>query len=195
MKGGREKRFGIKLLHIDSRRYHALNPIQKFEVIHAEEAVIAASKAGLLLKSHVSGKVVDFGCGLGGGALVLSYNGADVTAIDIDSKSIEEFRRYNLIDPVKIIQGDGITYMDTLSEDSLDLVTAFIFGPDFEGSLIQRFFATANHALKPDGRILITSETGTLSLVERNCPQGYGYFVSRDIFVVRGSDKSKKTLY
>ena len=186
MKGGREKRLGIKLLHTDSRRYQAMNPILKFEVIHAQEAIIAASEAGLLLISHISGKVLDFGCGLGGGALVLSYNGADVTAIDIDPKPIEEFRKYSFIDTVNIILGDGIAYMDTLPENSLDLVTAFIFGPDFEGLLIQRFFATANHAIKPDGRILITSETGTLSLVERNCPEGCGYFVSRDVFVVKG---------
>ncbi|MDY6854091.1 MAG: class I SAM-dependent methyltransferase [Thermodesulfobacteriota bacterium] len=159
---------------------------------HAQEAILAASDAGILLKSHVSGKVLDFGCGLGGGALVLSYNGADVTAIDIDSKSIEEFRKYKLIDSVKIIQGDGITYMNTLSEDSLDLITAFIFGPDFEGSFIQRFFATANHAIKPNGKILITSETGTLSLVERNCPQGRGHLVSRNVFVVKGFEESKK---
>jgi SAM-dependent methyltransferase len=186
------RRLGIKLLHTDSRRYQTLNPIQKFEVMHAQEAIIAASEAGLLLKSHLSGKVLDFGCGLGGGALVLSYNGANVTAIDIDSKPIEEFSKYNLIDSVKIIQGDGIAYMDNLPENSLDLVTAFIFGPDFEGSLIRRFFATANHAMKPKGRILITSETGTLSLVDRNCCDGCGHFVSRNVFVVKGFEKSKK---
>ena len=195
MKGGREKRLGIKLLHTDSRRYHALNPILKFEVIHAEQTLIAASESGLLLRSHISGKVLDFGCGLGGGALVLSYNGADVTAIDVDPKSIEEFRKYNFINTVNIILGDGIAYMDTLPENSLDLVTAFIFGPDFEGSLIQRFFAAVKHALKPKGRTLITSDTGTLSLVEGNCPKGCGYFVSRDVFVVKGLLKNKKTPY
>ena len=111
------------------------------------------------------GKVLDFGCGSCGPTYLLKFNGADVVGVDeTDWRGISDI---SFLAQEKIVVGDGFEYMKKLEENSLDMITAFMFGPAMDDSLVHRFYAAAQRVINPEGRILVCSDAGTMGIVNR----------------------------
>lgn len=138
--------------------------------------------AGFLERRHLSGTALDFGCGCGGASVALAINGARVTAIDKSlSVLIDAWAKCYLEQcEATLIEDDGITYLQNLPAESLDIVTAFLFGPDSSGETSSKFFEAAQHALKNDGRLVITSDHETIANFSQATPKNCGVFLQAD---------------
>jgi 2-polyprenyl-3-methyl-5-hydroxy-6-metoxy-1,4-benzoquinol methylase len=105
---------------------------------------------------HVEGKhVLDAACGEGFGAALLADRAASVTALDIDTASIEHARqRYGVKKNLVFRQAD-VTQLDTLVDGSFDVIVSFetlehVMEHD---DLLAGFY----RLLKPDGILLIST--------------------------------------
>lgn len=135
--------------------------------------------SGHLQPKHVQGRVIDFGCGIGTSTLLLLRSGADVVGVDArsnkthlrpsweDTKALAAFEKANLVPNGRILITDGLQYLNELPKNSVDLVTSFMFGPDhIDGCpFFRNFLSAARQVLKPDGKILVTSDQGTIEMI------------------------------
>lgn len=165
----------LKTSNTESEGCSGMNVLQKFGVNHAQEALATAVEAGMISEEHLHGDVVDFGCGGGGSSWVLAKNGARVTAIDLQEKSLDMLRALGVLDASAIRCKDGIDYLNSLAAGSLDMVTAFMLGPDINGNLVGKFYQAANHALKVNGRLIVTSDPDTRQTFQAKVAQGFGF--------------------
>ena len=131
---------------------------------------------GLIRLDHLSGSIVDFGCGSGGSSVVLAEFGGAVTAVDLSQAALNYAKRA-IGNFGNCVLGDGINYLRSLPALSLDLVTAFLLGPDTSGDLTRSFFEAAQHALKRDGRLICASDYETIAWLKRVVPRGNGAFI------------------
>ncbi len=140
--------------------FEALNPLQKFSAENLKRILSIALQYGVISEEHIKGKVVDFGCGMGGSAWYLKRLGGDVTALDLEEMT--ELKRLDVLSEDKIVSGDGTEYLSKLPESSLDLIVTIMFGPDQRGDLARKFLPVAKRAIKQNGAILVFSEVGSL---------------------------------
>jgi SAM-dependent methyltransferase len=115
--------------------------------------------------------VLNWGCGSGGECYIFYRNGADITAIDKSSNNINILLRTKILPEDRAIHGDGNAYLRTKQSNSHDLITAFMFSPYLSNprwsKLLTNFYEESNRVIKPSGRILITSDRGTVKYIKK----------------------------
>ncbi|MCB0355210.1 MAG: class I SAM-dependent methyltransferase [Bdellovibrionales bacterium] len=170
-----------------------LDPMAQFNIEHTEGALLTALASGILLPEQVRGKVVDFGCGSGVSTALLRGFGADVTGVEVSGDMIETARELGFVPTDRIVHGDGIAYLRSLPQGSIDFVYAAMLGPDTQGILARDLLLACKHALNPRGAIVITSDAGTLSALHMVNPLGNGYFEGHVFLAFRGIDQPSES--
>lgn len=103
----------------------------------------------------VGGDVLDCACGKGYGSFVLASGADSVLGIDINPRSLDmarsRFRRPNL----SFLHHDALDLASV--ERKFDLITAFEIIEHIPSSLADRFLAGLASALKPRGRVVIST--------------------------------------
>lgn len=142
----------IHFLERDAARY-SLNSMQE------------AFRKRFLNLSHFR-NVADFGAGSGGPSLVLEricqIAGGKLVALEQHKPGIANIRR--LSPTIPIHEGDGIDYLNGKNSE-IDLIVAFKLGPDYHAKLFQQLANVSGKALCKNGRLLIYSDTKTISAV------------------------------
>lgn len=140
--------------------FEALNPLQRLSAENLKRILSIAAQYEVISEEQIKGRVVDFGCGMGGSAWYLKRLGSDVTALDLGEMT--ELKRLDVLSEDNIVSGDGIAYLRKLPKSSLDLIVAIMFGPDQRGDLAREFLPVAKRAIKQNGAILVFSDIGSL---------------------------------
>lgn len=166
--------------------FTAQDPMVRFNIEQIESAVLTGLTSGVLRREQLQGGVVDFGCGRGVSTALLSSYGGSVTGVEIDAKSVEQGKKLSFVPAEQIVTSNGIDYLRSLPAGSLDVVSASMLGPDIEGTFCRQFLQACEHALKPGGTVLVTSEVGTLSTLQRVNPLGNGFTQNGVFLAVRG---------
>lgn len=173
-----EKPF-LKVVPVDDPGLSSFNKLQKGRLDMVTNLLELLLLHDHLDVSHVTGKVLNWGCGSGGESYIFRRNDADVTAIDISPEFIDRLLKAKILPEERVICGDGIIYLKGTPDDTYDLITAFNFGPidyEFAFKLFFDFYREANRTIKPSGRILMTSDTGSYEEMKKYL-KGYGHFV------------------
>lgn len=157
-------------MNLDSERYASLPAAFRFEVQRSSDVLQSLVEEGVIRASHLHGAVVDFGCGFGGSTFVLNKNDAKVTAVERDGRRAEIARKHCSGVGAPVIHGDGIEFLLSLPPNSLDMVSAFMLGPDLLNVWLGDFYAAASHALKPEGIMLATSDYETIANLRNVIP-------------------------
>ena len=159
------------------------DPMVSFNIEECEKALLVALKHGLLKPSDLNGsKTIDFGCGRGVSTALLSHYGADVTGLEISKISVTQSKELPFVPHDKIVLCDGLEYMMSLPEGTVDISHALWLGPDMSGDLTRKFFLACAHCVKPGGAIIISSDPGTIDTVQKLNPLGSG-FCEGNVFV------------
>jgi SAM-dependent methyltransferase len=98
-------------------------------------------------------QVLDLGCGVGHGAMLLASSAQGVTGIDIDAESIRTARRQCHNPKVRFQVGDGRAL--PLADDSFDVVVCFEIIELF--SEHDQMLSEIRRVLRPDGFLVISS--------------------------------------
>lgn len=134
--------------------------------------------------SQIRGEVLNWGCSSGGESYIFRKNGANVTAIDEKPERIARLLKAEILPEDRAIVGDGIEYLGNTPDDTYGLITAFMFTTFSLNlrwyELLTNFYKESNRAIKPSGRILITSDGGTMGNIKKLLI-GYGDYVDRRI--------------
>ncbi len=162
-------------LSIDLRSNPMFQGARKIDKLGASWAEFALSMAGM--SGHIDlercRRIIDFGAGFGGPTLALTElvrkNGGVVDAVEVSEGHMRLAVENGFVDPDHAHTADGIDFLEQLEEEGrqVDLVTAFMFGPDGNGDFARLFLNAASSVLKPDGKVLMTSDQGTMSAIER----------------------------
>jgi len=152
--------------------FSGLHSFEQWGAATAETVLQLADGLGYIDLSK-SRSILDFGAGSGGPTLSLvalaEANGGSVEAIESSElgKGIID-KGILLADQVHL--GDGISYLAAPDQrGKYDLVTAFMLGPDSSGELTRSILASAQNALASEGRLLITSDIGTIGTARSVC--------------------------
>ncbi len=143
----------------------------------ASSILNATIKQGMI-NPHKIEHICDFGAGYGGPTQQLCdrFPDATVHALQLDDRCAKSLIDADILSRQNIFLGDGVKHLKTLDKQ-YDLVTAFLFGPDEEGTLAERFIEPAVQSLTPEGKVLITSDLWTMSAVSEVLVYG-GYHFS-----------------
>ncbi|MBI2049564.1 class I SAM-dependent methyltransferase [Candidatus Roizmanbacteria bacterium] len=180
----RARRAGLKLIDETDPTWQSMNPLQKGGAQRAQGSLLQGYEEHKLAPVHFQGKVLDFGCGVGGSTYVLSHNATEVTAVD-KSEILTELRVLGLPN-VSIVDGDGIALMAQTPDNTYDMVVAYMLGPDDRGDFIDAFYTQANRIINPNGRILVTSDGNTMHLLIGKYGGNYGGSIPQsNIFIGR----------
>lgn len=145
----------------------------------AQTVLSVAYTNGYLQDQHFR-HIADFGAGAGGPtfALVASAKevGGQVVAVE-NTPSAEEIIATGILPKEQVIKEDGIVHFTSLRDAAPDkkysMITAFMLGPDFSGNLFRNVMASAKDALTEDGKLLITSDIGTIQTIREICQQAH----------------------
>jgi len=185
VKPSKAREFGITLMDPELEKYQNANSLQKYGAGISQKTIYLASKEKKLAPLHHKGKVLDFGCGVGGSTYFLHQNGAEVAGVDL-SDSIQELKRLNILPLEKIVQGNGLKLMEDTPDNTYDMITCFMLGSDSDGEFIDKFYREANRIIKKQGRILVTSDGATLKLLLQKHRGNYGSNIHKEnIFIGR----------
>lgn len=174
----------MKSINREDPIYKAMDPIQRFGVKVAEEIFLPAVELGFVGLETAKGKVLDFGCGTGGPTYFLSYNDADVTAVDMDQASIDRLVQTGILPRDKVMVGDGIKFMSEQPDNSYDLVTAFMLDPSIghtNATLLRAFWKEARRIIKPQGIVYAQSDVETRSTI-RTVLSGQGIVINPGMY-------------
>ena len=108
---------------------------------------------GSINPDNLSGEVIDFGSGTGGGAYVLQQYGGNVTGVDFPNSGIETAVNEGILTRDKAVIADGFQYLAGLKPESVDFISAFMMHSGFPH---QRLYQESQRALKKGGQLLIT---------------------------------------
>lgn len=180
----RARRAGLKLIDESNPMWQSMNPLQQGGAKRAQESLLLGYEEHKLAPIHYQGKVLDFGCGVGGSTYSLALNAREVTAVD-NTSSLEELKRLRLPN-VSPIDSDGLALMAQTPDNTYDMVVAYMLGPDDKGDFIDAFYTQANRIITPNGRILVTSDPNTLHILANRYAGNYGGgFPQSNVFVGR----------
>ena len=116
----------------------------------------------------LSGRVLDFGAGTGVSTQALNNFSNNVEAVDI-SDSIDHIIERGILPPERAHKTDGIQFLRE-HPNTYDVVAAFWFGPlptERDRQFLKEFYQAACVGVKPEGRILITSDIGSFRYIEK----------------------------
>ncbi len=167
----------------DSLELEKLSANLKDRLRYYQETLEAAAETSLLRKEHIAGKVLDFGVSRGLSTALLARSGSDVIGVEIFEPNIVEAQRLGLVPADKLIAADGIRYLEEAAPDSLDLITAFMLGPDTNGQLSTDLMRVSQNALKENGALLVASDVLTIYNVQNANTFSNFKMVGRTIFV------------
>jgi len=180
----RAMRAGLRLIDESDQTWQSMNALQQGGARRAHESLLQGYQDHKLAPIHYKGKVLDFGCGVGGSTYVFASNAKEVIAV-YNSDSLEALRTLALPN-VSIVEGDGIVLMAQTPDNSFDMVVGYMLGPDNKGDFINAFYTQANRIIKPDGRILVTSDRNTMNLLTSKYGGNYGgYLPNSNTFIGR----------
>ncbi|HAB50775.1 MAG TPA: hypothetical protein DCE80_01120 [Ignavibacteriales bacterium] len=179
-----------------------INEKQRLEYITARSILQELLDKNYVSHDLLQENTLDWGCGSGGSSLALREHGGLVTAVDTSQKSIRELVSSEILPVEQAVLGDGISYLRAQSDNSFDLVACFLFGPPYvltsNPRLFSDFYTQANRVLKPEGRIIVTSDQSTFKkIAERvrnygeivNLEESLAGFGSTQVFVGRKQDR------
>jgi SAM-dependent methyltransferase len=149
------------------RKFESMDPLQKYGAKETEKVIEEGIKEKLIYEQY-KGKVLDFGCGVGGSTYFFNLNNANVVGVDINNNPVQELKNLNILSEENIIVGDGIKLMKTFKEKTFDFVFCLML--QLEDKKIEEFFEEANRILKNSGRIVIVSDIGNLGILKRKYP-------------------------
>ncbi len=177
-------------LIVDVRQHPLFEGLNRLEQRSALQAETALNLLGMQGQVDLPGskRILDFGAASGGSTLPLvrlaELNGGVVEAVERNPKSHGDLVASNILPPERVHLGDGLVFLnrEMAGGERYDLITAFMFGPDRDGSLTSRLLAAARGALSGEGRLVVTSDTGTMAKVEEVCElAGCDYQVSQGV--------------
>lgn len=121
-----------------------------------------------------SKRLLDFGAGSGGPTLALTelakLNGGSVEVVESNPRFAQDMIELGIVTPDKVHQANGIELLSSAaSTDQYDLITAFMLGPDTNGGLTQQLLGASRNALQSSGKLLVTSDIGTMLTVRGVC--------------------------
>jgi SAM-dependent methyltransferase len=183
-----ENKFGLSRSEQIKGTLADCDPMVRFNIEQLESALLSGLSSGILSPNAVRGSVVDFGCDRGSSTALLLGYGSNVTGVEINTESVQAGKSLSSFPEGKVIRTDGIAYLKSLPEASLDLVTASMLGPDIQGNLCREFLNACKHALKPEGVVLVSTDLVTMETVQRVNPLNNG-FLNQGVFIaIRGMD-------
>lgn len=141
----------------------------------AQTVLNQASNLGYIDLAKIK-KILDFGAGVGGPTITLAHlaesNGGKAEAVDTSPVFAEFIAKLGILPPEYVHQGDGIELLSSAdAQNTYDLITAFMLGPDGRGELIGNLIESSQRALTENGRLVITSDPMTMSTARRCCEQ------------------------
>lgn len=118
-------------------------------------------------------RAFDFGAGYGGPTSALKAflpEGAILEAAEVNPAKAAQMVYFGIIGRERIYR-DGFRFLKDKKRigKSLDLITAFMFGPEEEGLVFGRFASNAARVLSPIGQIILTSDEFTLGNIMHFC--------------------------
>jgi len=129
--------------------------------------------SGDLDKSHLEGRILDFGAFIGYNSQALKSFGGDVEAVDVH-ESIKEIIKEGILSANKVYHQNGIELLRN-RPDTYDLICGFLLGPLHDNIFLNEFYEAAKIGLKDTGKILITSDPGSFKYVKKLTDNGYGF--------------------
>lgn len=115
----------------------------------------------------------DFGAGYGGPTMALKYflhSDAILEAAEPNPAKAAEIVHFGIV-PRDRIYKDGFRYLaDQRGQGcSIDLITAFMFGPEGEEITFEKFIKKAAAVISSDGQIILTTDGYTFRSVMNQC--------------------------
>lgn len=116
--------------------------------------------------------VLDFGSGSGAPTSVIARlmeeSGGTVDAVEHAPNRAQKLIEREILPLDRVFVEEGIAFLRS-RPNTYDLITAFAFGPDTQGGFASAFIRSAQQALLPEGKILITSDEETMRAVRMVC--------------------------
>ncbi len=186
------------ILAIDLERvpdFKRLDKIQSFEARAAIETLKYCSGSGCINFSDVR-SIADFGADEGGLTFALQALArtikAKVTAIEKEACFAELIVELGTISEKNLKIGNGLKYLEGLrgySGHGFDLITAFMFGPDWSGNYFRQLANASYYSLNQGGNLLLNSDRLTMT----GCIDYLG-FVGADFTTIKADSINDRTL-
>ena len=158
--------FEPKLKKLPVPKYRRLSRQQQLEHDRAWIVLQFGIYQRQLEMRHVKGKIFDFGCGKGGASILMHLQEGHVTANDKLENKIMMLINTGLFPVENVTCGNGLDYMLIKPASQYDLVTAFFIGEnDCNREFLEHFHIASTKAVKPGGRIVVTSDYLTMDKV------------------------------
>ena len=105
----------------------------------------------VLREAAITTDILDVGCGRGEWLEVLRENGFQARGIDTNRIVLQRCRELSL----DVVEAEALTYLGSLSDSSLNAVTAFHFAEHLPLDALVRFLDEAGRTLKPGGLLIL----------------------------------------
>ena len=105
----------------------------------------------VLRAAAITTDILDVGCGRGEWLEVLRDNGFQARGIDTNRIVLQRCRELSL----DVVEAEALTYLGSLSDSSLNAVTAFHFAEHLPLDALVRFLDEAGRTLKPGGLLIL----------------------------------------
>ncbi len=139
--------------------------------------------AGDLDRSHLEGRILEFGAFIGTNTQALKNFGGNIEVVDI-SKGVNEIATRGILPQDKVYHRDGIQLLRE-NPNTYDLIASFLFGPitnSEDEKFLREFYEVSCIGLKPEGRILLTSDAGSFQYIRKLAQEGYGIVSTNPMF-------------
>ena len=105
----------------------------------------------VLREAAITTDILDVGCGRGEWLEVLRDHGFQARGIDTNRIVLQRCRELSL----DVVEAEALTYLGSLSDSSLNAVTAFHFAEHLPLDALVRFLDEAGRTLKPGGLLIL----------------------------------------
>lgn len=105
----------------------------------------------VLRDAAITDDILDVGCGRGEWLEVLRENGFQARGIDTNRIVIQRCKELSL----DVVEAEALTYLGSLSDNSLNAVTAFHFAEHLPLDALVRFLDESGRTLKPGGLLIL----------------------------------------